>query len=83
MGFCAVASAIAAMITSGENTIEKIMATWKDENGDIYILPPCGRCREFIKKIAKDNIHSEVILGNDKTVELSELLPHDNEFVEI
>jgi len=40
MGFCAEHAAIAAMITAGENKIEKIVAV--GENG---IYSPCGRCR--------------------------------------
>ena len=43
MGFCAEHAAIAAMITAGEDRIEKIVAVCED--GDI--VAPCGRCREF------------------------------------
>src|SRR3989338_9207589 len=44
MGFCAEHSAIAAMITHGKHKIKKIVAVSEDEK----ILPPCGRCREFM-----------------------------------
>ena len=83
MGFCAEASAIAAMITAGESRIIKIVATWKNDDGDMYVLPPCGRCREFIKQIDQENLNAEVILAKDTVVTLSELLPHDNEFIKI
>ncbi len=43
IGFCAEHSAIAAMITAGESSIAKIVAIC----GEV-VLPPCGRCREFI-----------------------------------
>jgi cytidine deaminase len=33
IGFCAAASAIAAMVTAGEQRIAQIVAVWKDENG--------------------------------------------------
>ena len=79
MGFCAEASAIAAMITAGEMKIQKIVAVWQD-GGDVYVLPPCGRCREFIVFFDKENLNTEVILGKDKLVKLSELLPHYNEY---
>ena len=73
IGFCAEHSAIAAMITAGENSISKIVAVW----GDNTILPPCGRCREFMYEIDTTNFEStEVILGEDRVVKLKDLLPH-------
>jgi cytidine deaminase len=75
-GFCAEASAIAAMVTAGEYKIKKIVAVWKDENGDLYVLPPCGRCRLFIQQMDKDNINTEVVLGKANSHRLSELLPY-------
>lgn len=83
MGLCAEASAIAAMVTAGEFKIKKIVATWKDENGDIYVLPPCGRCREFISHFDENNINTEVILNKNEVVKLSELLPRHNEYNKI
>ncbi len=75
MGFCAEHSAAAAMITAGESKIRKIVAVWKNENGDLYILPPCGRCREFMSQINGDNLEADVVLEG-KTVKLKELLPY-------
>ncbi|MDH5737636.1 MAG: cytidine deaminase [Gammaproteobacteria bacterium] len=73
MGFCAEHSAISAMVTAGETRISKIVAVWGDET----ILPPCGRCREFMAQIDTQNLNkTEVILGENKVVSLSELLPH-------
>jgi len=82
LGFCAEHSAIAAMITAGEYRIRKIVAVWKDEH-DTYILAPCGRCREFIRQIHKDNIETEVILDRNKVVKLAELLPYRDWFNKI
>lgn len=82
-GFCAEASAIAAMVTAGESKIQKIVATWKDENGDVYVVSPCGRCREFIKQMHKDNLDTEVILSKDEVKKLKELLPHPFEFKKV
>jgi len=71
IGFCAEHSAIAAMITAGENSISKIVAIC----GDV-VLPPCGRCREFMYQIDHTNLlKTEVILGADRAVKLKELLP--------
>jgi cytidine deaminase len=74
-GFCAEHSAIAAMVTAGEYQIARIVAVWRDEKGILYVLPPCGRCREFIRQIDEANIETEVILGRDRSARLRELLP--------
>lgn len=79
MGFCAEVSAIAAMVTAGETKIKKIVAAWKDGD-EVYIVSPCGRCREFISFIDKENLNTEVVLSNDQSVKLSELLPHHQEY---
>jgi cytidine deaminase len=72
IGFCAEHSAIAAMITAGESRIAKIVAVWV-EGG---VIPPCGRCREFIHQVEAANLEgTEVILGEDRSVRLKELLP--------
>jgi cytidine deaminase len=76
-GFCAEHSAIAAMVTAREYRIERIVAVWKDDSGVTYVLPPCGRCREFMRQIDEDNLDAEVILGRDKVVKLKELLPYN------
>jgi len=74
-GFCAEHSAIAAMVTAGEYRIAKIVAVWRDGDGLLYVLPPCGRCREFIRQVDPANLDTEVILGSDRSVLLRELLP--------
>jgi cytidine deaminase len=74
-GFCAEHAAIAAMVTAGEYRIARIVAVWKDENGTTLVLPPCGRCREFIRQIHPENIDSEVVLGRNESVKLRDLLP--------
>lgn len=71
MGFCAEHSAIAAMVTNGEFKISKIVAV-SDEG---IVLPPCGRCREFMYQINKDNLDTDVIIKTDKVVKLKDLLP--------
>lgn len=73
MGFCAEHSAAAAMITAGEKKIVKIIAV--GSNGSI--MPPCGRCREFLSQICDENLDSEVMVKKDIVVKLSELLPYD------
>ena len=75
-GFCAEHSAIAAMVTAGEYKIRKIVAVWKDTNGTLYVVPPCGRCREFIRQIDEDNLDTDVVLGPNKVAKLRDLLPY-------
>lgn len=74
IGFCAEHSAIAAMVTAGERRISQIVAVWGVNN--ITILPPCGRCREFIYQIDKNNLNTNVVISETKDVKLKELLPH-------
>lgn len=72
MGFCAEHSAIAAMITGGEYKIKKIVAVLADGT----ILPPCGRCREFMYQVHEDNLDADVLIEKNKVVKLKELLPY-------
>ena len=71
IGFCAEHSAIAAMVTHGERVIKKIVAVVKGGTP----IPPCGRCREFMRQIHEKNSETEVIIGEKKSVKLKELLP--------
>ncbi len=64
------------MITAGESRIQTIVAVWKDESGATVILPPCGRCREFIRQVDPENLDTSVVLHSDKNVKLKELLPY-------
>ncbi len=70
MGFCAEHAAIAAMITAGECRVVKLVAV-SHESG---IVPPCGRCREFLYQINHDNLGCEIRLKN-RIAALEELLP--------
>lgn len=74
-GFCAEHAAIAAMVTARQYRISTIVAVWRDEDGTLYVLPPCGRCREFIRQIDPGNLDTVVVLGRELGLALSELLP--------
>jgi len=73
MGFCAEHAAAAAMITAGENRVVKMVAV----NWDGKILPPCGRCREFISQLHPENSNAEIMVNEKTVVTLRELLPFD------
>lgn len=73
MGFCAEHAAAAAMVTAGENRVLKMIAVGSDGR----IMPPCGRCREFISQLHDDNLNTEVMVAEGVIVTLRELLPYD------
>ena len=74
-GFCAEHAAIAAMVTAGEYRIDRIVAVWRADDGELHVVPPCGRCREFIRQVDPANLDAEVILGVGESARLKELLP--------
>jgi cytidine deaminase len=74
---CAEQNAIGAMMTDAVYRITKIVAVWKDENGVVFVISPCGNCRQLMREIDEENLKTtEVILDNDKSVLLEELLPY-------
>jgi len=73
VGFCAEHAAVAAMLTAGEHIIKKVVAVGHKGN----IMPPCGRCRELMSQLSRQNLQAEVLVAPGKTVLLSELLPYD------
>ena len=69
---CAEYAAIGTMVTEGEHKIETIVACSYKNGG--YVLPPCGKCRQFISEFG--NPHVIVQVGQKlKKVKLSELYP--------
>ena len=70
MGFCAEHAAIAAMLTAGEEKVAQIVAV----NWDKSVLPPCGRCREFLLQLG--NPETQVLVAEDTAVPVKELLPY-------
>ena len=69
MGFCAEHAAISAMLTAAESRVEKIVAVdWAKR-----ILPPCGRCREFLMQLG--NPDALVLVAEDTAIKVKDLLP--------
>ena len=73
MGFCAEHAAAAAMITAGESRVVSMIAVGTDGR----VIPPCGRCREFISQLDDENQNTQVMVAKDVVVTLRELLPYD------
>ena len=76
-GFCAEQSAIATMVGAGEHRIAQIVAVWRDDEDGLYVIPPFGRCREFIHQVDDGNLDAEVVLGRRESSLLRELLPRN------
>lgn len=70
IGFCAEHSAIAEMLKHREVEIDAIVAVNHSE-----ILPPCGRCREFMVQLTPANFDARVILAGERVQPLRALLP--------
>lgn len=69
---CAEYAAIGTMVAAGEQEIETIVAYSYKDGG--YVLPPCGKCRQFICEFG--NPYVIVQVGQKlKKVKFSELYP--------
>jgi cytidine deaminase len=69
---CAEYAAIGTMVSQGEDKIETIVAYSHKKGG--YVLPPCGKCRQFIAEFGNPYV---IVKGDRKLkkVRLSELYP--------
>jgi homotetrameric cytidine deaminase len=69
---CAEYAAIGTMVSEGEEEIDAIVAVSFNRNRSV--LPPCGKCRQFISEFGNPYVIVEVD-GKLKKVKLSELYP--------
>ena len=75
-GLCAERCALASMIAAGEYSFKKAVAVWREPATQLlFILPPCGVCREFMRSIEEGNLDSDIILARSRLVRLRDLLP--------
>ncbi len=72
-GWCAEASAIAAMVSAGERRIVEVAVMGQ---GDALVTP-CGGCRQKLREFADDDVAIHVCgpEGLRRSVTLGELLP--------
>lgn len=75
---CAERTAIATMISATRTyQIRRIVAVWRDVDGALFVIPPCGHCRQFMIDAHPDNVyHTQVILSHDVVVPLATLMPY-------
>lgn len=73
-GQCAEASAIGAMVNSGNSEIAEILIVGDGE----ALCTPCGGCRQKIREFAKGDVKIHIASGGNikATFTLDELLPH-------
>jgi len=69
---CAEYAAIGTMVSEGEEEIKTIVAV--SSNREYSVLPPCGKCRQFISEFGNPYVIVEVD-GKQKKTKLSELYP--------
>lgn len=76
-GWCAETTAISHMIMGGAKTIVEIAVI----AGKLALCPPCGGCRQRIKEFARPDTRIYLCddLGVQKTMIMTELLPHSFE----
>jgi cytidine deaminase len=76
-GWCAEASAIAAMVMAGETRIVEVAVMGGGEAPGTPLCTPCGGCRQNLYEFAGDDLPIHVCgpEGPRRTVTLGELLP--------
>jgi len=69
---CAEYAAIGMMVSEGEEKIDIIVAVSYKDGG--YVLPPCGKCRQFISEFGNPYVIVQIQKGLKKA-KLNELYP--------
>ncbi len=69
---CAEYAAIGTMVSEGEEKIDTIVAVSYKDGG--YVLPPCGKCRQFISEFGNPYVIVQ-IEKELKKAKLNELYP--------
>lgn len=70
LGFALKHAAIAEMLKARETVIDYIVAVSSKR-----IMMPCGRCRELMIQVSKENLNTKVVVDETSYMILSDLLP--------
>lgn len=81
---CGEIAAVCCMVSAGHRDLVTVAAVWRDRDGQHFLLPPCGRCREVISDFnpdawvivttVEDHWHAAAIAKAGK-VRVADLLP--------
>jgi cytidine deaminase len=74
-GICAEQSAVSNLVMRGAPRVRTLVAVWKNEQGELHVLPPCRNCRAFLLSVSTENQNTEIILGRDNVRMLKDLPP--------
>lgn len=69
--FCGEVGAIMSMLKDSVSQIKAIAAVSNDHK----LMPPCGRCRELMFEIDRQNLQADMILENGRVVKLADIFP--------
>jgi cytidine deaminase len=72
MGSCAEQNAIIEMLKDRETQIDTLVNV--HHNGEIRL--PCGKCREFIAQLDKENLKTKIVMPSHEITTLERLLPY-------
>ncbi|MFH0287177.1 cytidine deaminase family protein [Vibrio owensii] len=73
LGFCGEHAAVAVMMADKKAVIHSIVSV--DDDGEV--MPPCGRCRQLLLFLHKENRNTKIYVNNSGDfATLSELMPH-------
>ena len=77
VGMCAEFAAIGTMVTRGERSIETIVAVAFRGDGRYAVIPPCGKCRDFVSSFGDPYVMVQTggSMTQSKKARLSELMP--------
>lgn len=83
LSVCAELGALSQLLAATTPTVNRVVAVWRNPADDVlHVIPPCGRCREFLRTMSPRNLEATVILGPDHTATLRDLLPYAGWYAE-
>jgi cytidine deaminase len=83
LAICAELGALSQLVAATTPTITRVVAVWRNpDDAVLHVIPPCGRCREFMRTMSQRNLEATVILGPDHTRTLRGLLPYAGWYAE-
>ncbi|MDQ6641783.1 MAG: hypothetical protein M3Y66_04730 [Actinomycetota bacterium] len=83
LSICAELGALSQLVAATVPRVSRVVAVWRNPaDAVLHVIPPCGRCREFIKTLSEQNLEAIVILGPEHTATLRDLLPYAGWYAE-